>query len=206
MTGKEVRQILADNHINLAWLAEKIGISPQGLQSRLRTKNFKSGYLSEITAAIGKDLFGSYAFIIEDNNQQPIIDIQGCAGAGIGLDGDENKIVEYVSIPSFAGCTGISVYGDSMYPDYKSGDIVFVRRIHDIQDIDYGKSYLIITREDRLLKKIYESTFGDEYLRLCSTNMTLNQAGERLYPDRNIPTDNILFLYKVVGSLRREQI
>lgn len=203
-----MRNILTSNKINLAWLADQLGISPQGLNSRFRTKNFKTGYLMEINTVLGKDLFGSYIYAkdTENTNQQPILAIQGCAGAGIGLDGDENKIVEYVSIPSFAGCTGISVYGDSMYPDYKSGDIVFVRRIHDIQDIDYGKSYLIITREDRLLKKIYESTFGDEYLRLCSTNMTLNQAGERLYPDRNIPTDNILFLYKVVGSLRREQI
>lgn len=204
MTGNEVRQILADNNINLALLADKLGITPQGLQSRLKTKNFKSGYLAEITDALGKDIFGNSTAVTLTN--QPIIDLTICAGNGIGLEGDENKVIEYVAIPAFNGCTGLSVYGESMLPNYKPGDVVFVRRINDKTDIDYGRPYLIITKEDRLLKNIYQSKKGDDYLRLCAANTELNQAGERIYPDRDIRTDNIIYLYKVVGSLRREQI
>lgn len=204
MTGDEVRKILADNSINLAWLSEQIGISPQGLQSRLNVKNFKSGYLAEITKALGKDLFGSPDTTSHHN--QAILDIRVCAGNGIGLEGKENKVIEYVSIPAFNGCTGLSVYGESMYPIYKPGDIIFVRPIHNFTDIDFGRPYLIITDEDRLLKNIYQSKLGSEYLRLCASNTELNQVGERIYPDRDIRSDNILFLYKVVGSIRREQI
>lgn len=34
MEGIEVRRILAQNKVNLAWLSERLGISPQALQSR----------------------------------------------------------------------------------------------------------------------------------------------------------------------------
>ncbi len=59
MTGQQVRDILYAEKINLAQLAEQLGISPQGLNSRLNAKNFKSGYLLEITNALGRDIFGS---------------------------------------------------------------------------------------------------------------------------------------------------
>lgn len=206
MTGDEVRKILADNNINFAWLAEQLGISPQGLNSRFKTKNFKSGYLLEITEVLGKDLFGANLGINTSTTQQAILDMTVCAGNGLGLEGDENKVIEYVNIPAFNGCTGLSVYGESMYPVYKPGDIIFVRRITDKLDIDYGRPYLIITTEDRLLKNIYQSKLGNDFVRLCAANTELNQVGERLYPDRDIRTENILFLYKVIGSLRREQI
>ena len=207
MTGEEVRKILADNDVNLAWLSDQIGISPQGLQSRLNVKNFKSGYLQEITTALGRDIFGSPSpDTTSTPSHQAIIDIRVCAGNGIGLEGDENKVIEYVHIPAFQDCTGLSVYGESMYPDYKPGDIIFVRRILDKTDIDYGRPYLVITTNDRLLKNLYQSKIGSDYIRLCASNTSLNQVGERLYPDRDIKLDNVLYIYKVVGSLRREQI
>lgn len=202
MTGDEVRKILADNQISLSWLSEQLGLSPQAMQSRLKTKNFKSGYLLEITNVVGKDIFGNQ----NTSNTQPILDIGICGGQGLGQYDDESKVIEYVSIPAFKECFGLTIYGDSMCPNYHSGDIVFVRPINNKTDIDFGHPYLIITSEDRLLKNIYQSKKGDEYLRLCSSNTETNQIGERLYPDRDILTENIRFIYKVVGSIRREQI
>lgn len=204
MTGQQVRDILYAEKINLAQLAEQLGISPQGLNSRLNAKSFKSGYLLEITNVIGRDIFGTGTN--NSSPQQPVLDISVCAGNGTGLDGDENKVVEYVHIPAFNGCTGISVFGESMLPIYKPGDVLFVKRVHDINDIDYGRPYLVITNENRLLKNIYTSSLGKGYLRLCSSNTGLNPAGERMYPDRDISLENVLFLYKVVGSIRREEM
>lgn len=204
MEGKEVRRILTENKINLSWLSEQLGLTPQSFSSRLNARDFKKSYLLEITQLLNQDIFG--IGVADSQNRQPIIDIRVCAGNGIGLEGEENKIVEYVSIPALKGCMGLTVYGESMYPQYRPGDVIFVRQVTSLTDIDYGRTYLIITRSDRLLKMIYESEKGDGYLCLRSFNNALNPAGDRLYPDRDVSFENILFVYKVVGCLNRDQI
>ena len=206
ISGKEVRYLLKQNSVNLSWLAEKMGISAQALQERLKAQEFKAGYLLEISNVLGKDIFGMQDSDGNSLLKQPILDIRVCAGNGIGLEGQENKVEEYVSIPSMQGCIGLTVYGDSMTPKYCAGDVVFVRPIPVIDDIDYGSTYLVITQSDRLLKNIYPSATSDEYLRLTCINEETNRFGDRLYPDRDIRKDYIIFIYKVVGSLSRTQI
>lgn len=203
MTGDEVRDILKKNGINLSALAEKIGISNQSLNSRFNVKYFKPEYLQQMNEVLGRDLFG-----LSDtpDKGQKILDIRVCAGQGIGLHGDENKVLEFVNIPAFRGSYGLVVYGESMYDKYKSGDVVFVKPVTSSRDIDFGRCYVVITPSDRLLKSIYQSKLGDEYLKLCSYNAKLNPSGEREYPDRDIPKSDILYLYKVIGRLEREQI
>lgn len=205
-SGKEVRYLLKQNSVNLSWLAEQLGISPQSLQERLKAQSFKRGNLLEIANVLGKDIFGLQSDDGAVLLKQPILDIRVCAGNGIGLEGSENHVEEYVSIPSMQGCIGLSVYGDSMEPLYRSGDIVFVRPIPQVNDIDYGCTYLVITRCDRLLKNVYPSKLSDDCLRLCCGNETTNRQGERIYPDRDIPKADIIYLYKVVGMLRRSQM
>ena len=164
---------------------------------------FKPEYLEQLNQILGKNLF--------DINETPdkgqaILDIRVCAGMGIGLEGNENKVTEYVNIPSFKGCYGLTVYGESMYDKYKPGDVVFVRPVISTNDIDYGRCYVVITSSDRLLKTIYQSRRGDEWLKLCSHNAKLTPSGEREFPDREIHISEIRFLYKVVGKLEREQL
>ena len=119
-----------------------------------------------------------------------ILDIRVSAGHGIGFDGDENKILGYVNIPNFSGCYGVTVYGDSMYDKYSSGDIVFVREIKDKREIEGGQSYVVITNEDRYLKMIY---IEDGKLKLVSYNNAINPDGRRKYPDMLIEGEQIKF-------------
>ena len=135
-----------------------------------------------------------------------ILDIRVCAGQEIGFDGDENEIIGYVNIPEFAGCYGITVYGDSMYDMYMSGDTIFVREIKDKHNIDNGQPYVIITKEDRLLKMIHID-YERKRTILSSYNNATNPDGKRKYPDMEIDIDSdILYLYKVVGKLARTQM
>jgi hypothetical protein len=203
MTGNEVKKILLDNGFVLSEIAEKIGITPQSLQARLGVKYFKPEYIQELNGILGRDLFGVSNSLEEG---QKILDIRVCAGHGIGLDGNENKVLEIVNIPHFQGCYGLTVYGESMWDKYKPGETVFVRPITSPNDIDYGRCYVVITSNDRLLKSIYQSKYGPDYLKLCSYNAKVNPSGEREYPDREISKEDILFLYKVVGKLEREQL
>lgn len=202
LTGKEARYILRQRKVNLRELAEKLDITPQTFNSRLNANTFSEGRQMEVNKALGEEIFETDASIMD---RQPVLDIRVSAGIGIGLEGDENSIIEYVSVPSMNGCIGISVYGDSMTPRYCAGDIIFVRPIPEVQEIEYGRAYVIITKTDRYLKNVYEGK-DDGCLRLNSFNMEKNQQGDRLFPDFNISKENIIYLYKVVGSLRREQI
>lgn len=208
MSGKEARYVLKQNSVNLAWLSEKLGIKPQTLNSRLNAEEFKKGYMYEINEVLGKDIFaiGEVTATLMAAGQLPIIDIRVSAGYGCSLDGNENKITEYVSIPGLQGCVGVTVFGDSMTPRYRNGDVVFVRPIKQMDNIDYGRPYIVITDEERYLKCIYPSTHDNDCLRLTSLNEEVNRHGDRLYPDKEIKKDNILYLYKVVGCLQREQI
>lgn len=204
MTGEEAREILKRNGVGLVELSEHLGITNQALNSRFYAKTFKPEYMQQINEILGKDIFG---IIPEQTDRgQAIIDIRVCAGMGIGLEGNENKVTEYVNIPSFKGCYGLTVYGESMYDKYRPGDVVFVKQITSTNDIDYGRCYVVITSSDRLLKTIYQSRRGEEWLKLCSYNAKLTPSGEREYPDREIHKSEILFLYKVVGKLEREQL
>ena len=209
MSGKEARYILKQNNVNLSWLAEQLNILPQSLQSRLNASEFKTAYQMEINALLGKRIFDvdMPSTIVEVQGRIPVIDMRVSAGFGVSLlDGNEQRINEYVTMEGLNGCVGVYVYGESMLPEYKAGDIVFVRQVIDADSIDYGRPYIIVTRDDRVLKCIYPSKHDADLLRLTSLNEETNRHGDRLFPDKEIPKEAILFIYKVVGLFRREQI
>ena len=209
MSGKEARYILKQNSVNLSWLSEQLNIQPQSLQSRLNASEFKVAYQMEINALLGKRIFDvdMPSTIVEVQGRIPVIDMRVSAGFGVSLlDGNEQRINEYVTMEGLNGCVGVYVYGESMLPEYKAGDIVFVRQVIDTDSIDYGRPYIIVTRDDRVLKCIYPSKHDAELLRLTSLNEETNRHGDRLFPDKEIPKEAILFIYKVVGLFRREQI
>lgn len=209
MTGKEARYILKQNNVNLAWLAEQMGIKAQSLQSRLNATEFKIPYMLEINNIMERRIFDvdMANTIVETRGRIPVIDMRVSAGFGVSLlDGNEQRINEYVTMDGLNGCVGVYVYGDSMLPEYRAGDIVFVRQVMNTSELDYGRTYVIVTAEDRVLKCIYPSKHDATLLRLTSINEETNRQGDRLFPDREVAKENILFIYKVVGMFRREQL
>lgn len=200
MTGNEARQILADNKINLAWLATQMGITPQTLNSRLHAQEFKTMYIMHITNILQRDIFGmGYTDL---DTRQPIIDLRAATDNAQGLH--DCRALEYVSIPSLANCYGIQIYGDAMSPLLHSGDVAFVREIFDHTQIEYGRVYLVMTSSDRMMRQIYESHRND-HIRLCAFNTNQNCSGLSLFPDIDIPLLSVIHLYKVVGILTRTQ-
>lgn len=196
MQGKEVRQILTDHHVNLNQLAKDMGITPQALFSRFNAHTFRQEYLQQITAIIGKDIFDLGQ---DKDTRQPVLDLSIDPGHGTRLEDSSNKILEYVQIPAFNGCLGISIFGTSLAPSLVPGDVAFVRPFNRLDEVDYGCAYVLITRTDRLLKYIYPSDRGTGYYKLVSKDAAK-------YPAYDIDFSSILFLYKVVGLLRRSQL
>ncbi len=106
MTGKEARYVLRQRRVSLVDLASRLGISPQALSSRLNAETFSHSRQVEINKVMGEDIFDVSAPLTE---RQPILDIRVSAGTGIGLEGDEHSVTEYVSGPAMNGCIGITV-------------------------------------------------------------------------------------------------
>ena len=102
ITGKEARYILRQHRINQADLAAKLGISPQSLNSRLNVDEFTYSRQLEINNVLGQHIFDIEAPLTD---RQPILDIRVSAGTGIGLEGDENTVTEYVSVREFMYAT-----------------------------------------------------------------------------------------------------
>lgn len=187
MEGNEVRKALQAKHINLAWLAEEWGITPQALSSRLNAKMFKPGYLIEITRILGKDIFG----IGIKSDQQAVLNIS--ANSTATLNEDNYPVIEYVSVPYFAGCIGIYYFGRDAEPKYNIGDTIFLRQA---DSITLGQIYFVLTKSERFIRSIFPATNEDNY-RL----VPLNQS----YPEQEVKKKDILQAYKVFGSISREQ-
>ena len=150
----------------------------------------------EITQVLGKDIFG-----LQEKEQptQPIIDLVVNSGATEVIDGLPGNIVEYVSIPSFAGCIGIVYHAKNGHSKYSSGDTLFVKRASLNADIEFGHTYLIVTGTDRYLKTVYKSKQGKGFVALSSDSNIPDT-------DFDIKIKNITHIYKIVGLLRRVQI
>ncbi len=89
MSGKEVKKILIDNGFQLAYVAEKMGIIPQTLQSLLNAADIKTGVLENIASAISKSVYYFY----ESNNTQNDLNTRQNTQKSDDL-GTKNELIE----------------------------------------------------------------------------------------------------------------
>ncbi len=111
-----------------------------------------------------------------------------------------------VLIPGFEDCeVALPVFGHSMYPTYENGSIVICKRINDLDVIQYGEVHLIVTKEQRLLKRIKKSDDKDSLL-LVSDNYEAQKENKLRYEPFDLKKDKIKHLFIVKGSIKRNQI
>ena len=90
------------------------------------------------------------------------------------------------------------VYGDSMYPKIKNGDIVLLKEIHDKTVILYGEIYLVITEDYRTLKYIRKHPTSEEKILLVSENDRYDPVPMAL--------NNVIHLFLYKGKFEKSQI
>jgi phage repressor protein C with HTH and peptisase S24 domain len=122
------------------------------------------------------------------------------ASAGFGsfdeMISQEKVIGKYV-IPDFRNIDWmIYVKGNSMYPKYSSGDIIGCRVLHESQFIQWGKVYVVATREQGILVKRLRKSNGEDSIMAVSDNPN--------YDPFDIPKNEILGIALVVGVVRME--
>ncbi|MGY6649113.1 XRE family transcriptional regulator [Wenyingzhuangia sp. IMCC45574] len=93
-------------------------------------------------------------------------------------------------------------YGDSM-SEYISGCVLVIKKINNINEIIWGRNYVVETRERRITKRVAE--FDPEHIICYSTN-------EERYPDDRlvhqpivINKKDIISIHIVLGSVNKEE-
>lgn len=111
-----------------------------------------------------------------------------------------------VVMPGWEDCDmALPVFGHSMYPTFENGTIIGYKRIHDLDVINYGEAYLIITKEQRLLKRIQKGS-ADSTVLLTSDNDEMRKDGARRYEAWELDRRKIVRLYCVMACAKRLQI
>lgn len=103
---------------------------------------------------------------------------------------DCERIVSPIAGVDFA----ISVYGDSMTPDFPSGSRVMLKRIDPTIYIDWGNVFVLDTTNGIILKEVQPS--GKEGSVTCHS---LNPNGK--YKDFDVPMSEIRAMYRVLACV-----
>lgn len=100
---------------------------------------------------------------------------------------NEEKPTGWIKIPGVSAKGLFPVVGCSMKPDINPGDVVGLSNIDRWEMVDPDKVYLIITRDDRMIKHLMIDETDKDILWCISPN----------YPKFSIRKDEIAFIYRI---------
>ncbi len=89
-------------------------------------------------------------------------------------------------------CT-ISVYGDSMLPTFRSGDVIALRADRETNFLRWGEPHVLDTQDGVILKRIYD---GEDDRIVCKSD-------NPDYPEFSVPKEAIRHIFRVVGLIRK---
>jgi SOS-response transcriptional repressor LexA len=131
-------------------------------------------------------------------NRVPLIAVEAFGGRNNSVFRIEDKDIQaHYVVPDFKDITFmIRVKGSSMYPKYASGDVVACRILKEKAFIQWGKVYVISTKEQGILIKRLKKGDGKTFLVAHSDN--------EKYDPFEIPLGDIDGYALVVGVIRLE--
>ena len=136
------------------------------------------------------------------HGQRPIPLVTEQAAAGFGNEAfaiHQDDVKDYYVIPKFRFANVdfmIEVSGLSMYPHFKSGDIIACSILHDAKFIQWNRCHVIATREQGILVKRIMPGKQDGSFLIVSDNKD--------YPPFDLPQTEITGIALVIGSISLE--
>ena len=83
---------------------------------------------------------------------------------------DRKNIEGHISVPGIKGCdAALRVFGESMIPILRPGDIVMVNETNDMNQINWGDTHFVVTEELQTLKRLKPGT-KDDVISMVSEN------------------------------------
>lgn len=183
---------------NQGQIAELVGVNRSTLSSAL---NGNEKYGSEKMLRRMIELVDGPAYPGE-RQRVPFFDMDVTAGI-VEAYPDTEAPAYTINFAPVNDCTAaLPVYGESMEPGIRSGDIVFVRELHNRATLQWGEIYLVVTDETcdnlRTIKRVYPHPDGQHYI-LRADNPTYKG-------DTIIPVASVLKIFIVKGHFARKQL
>lgn len=140
--------------------------------------------------------------IINDNNDSLCdyityllpMSTHGGSFTGIPAEATQLQGCEKIISPIKGVDFAISIYGDSMAPEYPSGSRVLIKKINPEVFIDWGRVYVLDTSNGVIIKKVIKSN-TEGYVTCRSVNP------DPIYSDFDVPLKEIYGMYRVLMCL-----
>lgn len=187
---------------NKAQFAQLLGVKPQTISTWISRNTFDSELIySKCEGVNAKWLLTGEGNMLSDllGNSEgiPLIPLSAMAGPFMG----EQRVLEcecerYV-VPAFQGADFlIHVKGDSMQPNYKSGDIVACKRVSmDRLFFQWNHVYVLNTDQGALIKRVQPGK-DENHVSIVSDN--------EAYAPFELPLQCIYNVALVMGTIRLE--
>lgn len=131
----------------------------------------------------------------DDGIRIPLLPISAIGG---GMNDDDLGVMPYetesVLSPVRNAQMAVRVSGDSMYPRYPNGSMVFVREVDASIFIEWGGYYVVNTTNGTIIKRVFKGE--DNTIECRSVNPD--------YQPFNVPMGEVRKMYKILGSLHLE--
>lgn len=149
------------------------------------------------------DMFNTVSIVKEPhepygkvNNGIPVYDIDATAGGGLDFSNQLPETIKgYINLPNFKNCIAfIMVKGDSMYPRFKAGDLIGLEPLLDMDIIQWGQTYVVLTKDNQRLLKYVRKGKDEKHLILRSENPK--------YDDMDLHKSKVQKLFMAKGPVR----
>lgn len=212
--NKKLRELLKERGIPQTVVADALSIKPNNLAryDDLQKRSIEDiAIISRATGIDISDLIGVDVRIDLNSTKSnlpargvPYFDDMECTGTILSMYTDiKEQPAFYIDYAHFNDCTAyVPVVGDSMYPNYCSGEIVAVKQINNLDVIQWGESYLVVTNDNannlRTIKQIHYCE--DE------SKIILRASNPNFRGDTVIPKEDIVSLFIIKGKIKRNQL
>jgi phage repressor protein C with HTH and peptisase S24 domain len=200
---------------------EKLGIGREGAYDILKRTYLKPDDIKRISQILDvnseefidytpqdsvreKLNIASMADYFKTSKPVPYYDIDISAGDVTLFDDNKEIAHDYLSFRPFNDCEfAVNVRGDSMYPKYKSGDVIACKEMKDWKSfVQYGEVYLIVTQS-----KHGDSQRFIKFVRKSEKHGHLKMVSENPKHDPfDVPVSDIRKLYLVKGKVEWNQL
>ena len=201
---ERILQILSDKHLSVNGASTLLGMPQRTINRQLNEggavstallraihREFPEYSLEWILDGRG-EVFNSRC-AVEENPIPYYENVPLSAGVRTAFGDYGEKPDSYVNLPGVRAEFLFPVVGTSMQPEINEGDIVGVNRVEQTDSLENDKIYMIVTREERMIKRCCRHESDDNLLWCLSPN----------YPRFTIEKNDVIAIYSVDVRISR---